>query len=826
MSLEAYNEVVGGVHPAPLTVPQALPNPTAVALTVNLRENVWKLLEGEEPENTKKVFLPKIREFMTFCYLTHPNDPYYMVLTSDKIYKFMFYVAFRETKKKGHRRQPDEAYFNLEDYERVTGCWTGGVSQLSNESLPQPSKPVSQATFDVYKATLRKIYKIQKNKELLSKNWDDLWNADCDAVRKYVKERTPKQRRANYEEKMSSEFTPYIFVERYVEIERCLWTDSFNTEGPRYVACALRHRYALLHLTSGILRCESLHRAELSDFCGINVPPNGRDAHSMFVMVNQIPFGKTNHGRVLYGRAARHKDVNVCPVAACSFYLQYRFHVTSEFLNFTADDWCDNRKWFDIKLLIDVNSLDNTKVMKNDSYSKTLRKTLTRLNLPATNLVHLGRKIGPKFLDVLKVEASEIQRLGNWNPSIMDQCYTSKLPLVSIMAMAGFSGPNVFYYNCRTTVDPPEELLRLTPIGKWVHSALEQVEERIRIERSRKENSNKYATAHHVLWFFKDLNRFFLQDAAAMLALDDESAIRSQHAFFRLLPVFQSPMWTEYCQTMKTALANDECPLDARLEHVIPGLNQWHRANNQALGSLKDTLNDHMHGLTARLDRLQGGQVSIDHIRSEIARGLAQAAVVISPERRRPAPPNSTGRTPTNGLDELSELFGPPDPSDAVGENAPVGPQDAVAQRTSEVAGSAGSGSPYLMTPKHLTLRSLYEEWYGYGPYDDGNGGVHGRERRHGSKWRSHINKQFFSRTKRIVSAIDKYIETRNLSWEDAVADLEGEWTAANRSAYNMVQYFQEQGLILVARPRGPRRRRNDPEDTENTMNTENTMTQ
>jgi hypothetical protein len=58
----------------------------------------------------------------------------------------------------------------------------------------------------------------------------------------------------------------------------------------------------LLHLTSGILRCESSYRAELSDFCGIIVPQNDRDADPMFVMVNQIPFGKTNHGRVLQER--------------------------------------------------------------------------------------------------------------------------------------------------------------------------------------------------------------------------------------------------------------------------------------------------------------------------------------------------------------------------------------------------------------------------------------------------------------------------------------------------------------------------------------------
>jgi hypothetical protein len=68
----------------------------------------------------------------------------------------------------------------------------------------------------------------------------------------------------------------------------------------------------------------------------------------MFIMVNQIPFGITSHGRTIYGRATRHHDVNLCAVVAFSFYLQYCFFVTNEFVHFTVDDWLDNRKWFDI----------------------------------------------------------------------------------------------------------------------------------------------------------------------------------------------------------------------------------------------------------------------------------------------------------------------------------------------------------------------------------------------------------------------------------------------------------------------------------------------
>jgi hypothetical protein len=114
----------------------------------------------------------------------------------------------------------------------------------------------------------------------------------------------------------------------------------------------------------------------------------------MFIMVNQIPFGKTNHGRTIYGRATRHRDVKLCAVATFWFYLQYRFFVTDEFLDFTVDGCCDNSKWFDIKLLVDVASGNTTNMLKNDSYAqKELKDILSRLGLPVSILIHLGRKI-------------------------------------------------------------------------------------------------------------------------------------------------------------------------------------------------------------------------------------------------------------------------------------------------------------------------------------------------------------------------------------------------------------------------------------------------
>jgi hypothetical protein len=147
-----------------------------------------------------------------------------------------------------------------------------------------------------------------------------------------------------------------------IQLKRSFGASTPNS-GHRSIASGLRHRYCLLHLTS--------------DFCGGVVPGNDRDAHKMFLMINQIPLGKAIHGRVLYSRATRHKDVRLYCVAALSFYLQFRFHVTEEFLNFIVDDWTINSKWFDVKLLVDVAARDLCGTMQNGSFSNKLKTILT-----------------------------------------------------------------------------------------------------------------------------------------------------------------------------------------------------------------------------------------------------------------------------------------------------------------------------------------------------------------------------------------------------------------------------------------------------------------
>jgi hypothetical protein len=85
---------------------------------------------------------------------------------------------------------------------------------------------------------------------------------------------------------------------------------------------------------------------------------------------------KTNHGQTLYGRATRHKDVSLCSVCALAFYLMFPFSVTREFENSTLEDWMENSKWFDIKMLVNLQGFGDGKftVMNFLSFMMTLNR--------------------------------------------------------------------------------------------------------------------------------------------------------------------------------------------------------------------------------------------------------------------------------------------------------------------------------------------------------------------------------------------------------------------------------------------------------------------
>lgn len=147
--------------------------------------------------------------------------------------------------------------------------------------------------------------------------------------------------------------------------------------------------------------------------------------------------------------------------------------------------------------------------MKTNTYARAIKSVLENLGVVVTHFAHLGRQLGAKILEMLEIESEEIRRLGNWNPSMQDACYSTKLPMKPIRRLAGFTTAGGIYYNQRTVVVVPLSLQQETPMGKWVFNALNKV------KAANMAGAQLY-TAQNFLEFLVELNIIFLQDTAAL----------------------------------------------------------------------------------------------------------------------------------------------------------------------------------------------------------------------------------------------------------------------------------------------------------------------
>ena len=65
MSLDAHDVAFSSAQDR--SVDPLLQHPNDVELQGTLKENVWRLLEAEDPENTRKAYEPKMKEYFEFC---------------------------------------------------------------------------------------------------------------------------------------------------------------------------------------------------------------------------------------------------------------------------------------------------------------------------------------------------------------------------------------------------------------------------------------------------------------------------------------------------------------------------------------------------------------------------------------------------------------------------------------------------------------------------------------------------------------------------------------------------------------------------------------
>ena len=152
----------------------------------------------------------------------------------------------------------------------------------------------------------------------------------------------------HFKERMTSDFEPFRVLTDIPKLETYMWND--NREKRIYGASALRDHFQLLFSLSGVLRSDSIYKADLSDLLDFKFKQkNEPDPYHICIL--RVGEGKTVQNKCQFGKIMRHIDVNMCAMGALGFWLFARFMVTDEVKKM---DFNKNESWFNMKLLCPV----------------------------------------------------------------------------------------------------------------------------------------------------------------------------------------------------------------------------------------------------------------------------------------------------------------------------------------------------------------------------------------------------------------------------------------------------------------------------------------
>jgi len=250
-------------------------------------------------KQTKIAYGRAVNEWMGYCdHINHHidrdrNDTFRsQLVTSEKLTNFLFYQAFRAKQKVGgiiggRRGFNHDEYEKLKlDYQEHFQKWQGDESYR----MPDPEGGgISISAMMQIRAALKELHAKQKQQDCTLVSWDSVWGYHAKCLFQLVENRKARMDRESCREKTNNEFAGYHAIDRFEDIEREFWMGSLKPE-MKSAFPYMRFRMLFLYTTSGILRCESLMKAELSDFQGLKLKKD-TDIDPIYVMITQIAEG-------------------------------------------------------------------------------------------------------------------------------------------------------------------------------------------------------------------------------------------------------------------------------------------------------------------------------------------------------------------------------------------------------------------------------------------------------------------------------------------------------------------------------------------------------
>jgi Transcriptional activator of glycolytic enzymes len=280
---------------------------------------------------------------------------------------------------------------------------------------------------------------------------------------------------------------------------------------------------------------------------------------------------------------------------------------------------------------------------------------------------------------------------------------------------------------------------------------------------------------------------------------------------------------------MREALSSEDCPLDAKLEQVLPGMHRWQQENHEAvksldrkIESLQETVNTFSGTLSSGFESVHSSILGIhEATKQQLASTLMSMATHLSGGRSLPTlqqfttEDNSVFDGP-NAITTLGNSLGggstlttsPPPPPPTTQAPPPV--KGRLLKDSTEAAAIARFGSLFTLTAKHRRLGDLWDEWHGLEGFQDEFGGIKGRDERWKSYWRMHLDDQQVSRTRRIIEGIKNYADREGIPNGDAIENLEEVYALNKFSVYKMCEWFKLNHLLDKKAARGRRKRIDD----------------
>lgn len=678
------------------------------------------------------MYRPK-KEFKLMCDHQYGrlSDAARYLVDEPKAFAYLYYTAYRPQKKRGRAKKGEQkVQFDVESFDALVNgidmnqsaeseSHSSSIAQQEPEPDSEAAKKLCQHDVinQAYNALLELLSEQHEENTNLTTEVQITGSRRITYLRNVVRRRKNHQRKRGYEEKVAHEVSPFINHGRLPDIEEAMFEHSSTTllNG----TAALRNRFFHLYTTQAVQRGESPFKADLSDLVSFQYH-NQREPHPYQFVILQMFEGKTNGDNVLFGRVIRHKSVKSCSVGALGLYLFGRFEITGELEDM---DFTSNQKWFDNKLLIalppnkDGETVDYTKPLSYNAYTRYQKRLFKRLGINSNHYLHFGRAQGPLALQLEELDDRITKNMGNWDPSVFDSRYSSKIPMKGLRVAAGFPQEQGHYVISRSACEPPEELKKL------LFPCLEQKEQEIQSAQS---VDKKYrCTAWAFVQLLKELRTIVLQDTAEMLSMG------RTHAIFEL-PVFKTAAFLSFKEEMKAALAS------------TPTTDATAAADYRMLSS--QVAQCHASVQSAREQGSQQLQAGLGDIKnyinsciSTLCLRVGQSFQAVGQQQLQQLPSPSTVGIPSPATAGIQPPAGIPSPATAGGDDA-----------------LATYRPPLMLT----SVSSFYREWYGeVGTITNDCGGFKSLEEK--TTWRRHwsaTEKKRWSRMKKLIQIVDRAV--------------------------------------------------------------------